>query len=101
MKYTIFLTQESQENFHAIVPNLPNCHAYAHTRNKALEAIREAITQVVNRSEMVQLDIPTQPKNGQFLDETPWQWFGAFSDDPTWGALFDDIEQKRNSITME
>jgi hypothetical protein len=29
------------------------------------------------------------------------QGFGAFKNDPTWGALFDDIEQKRNSMMME
>ena len=30
------------------------------------------------------------------LDETPWQWFGAFSDDPTWGPLFDEFERQRH-----
>ncbi|KHD05376.1 hypothetical protein PN36_11930 [Candidatus Thiomargarita nelsonii] len=97
MKYTIFITQENQGKFHAMAQNLPNCHAYAQTRHEALKAIRETITQVVNRIEMIQLDIPTQPKVGQLLDETPWQWFGAFKEDPTWGALFDEIELKRNS----
>ena len=92
MKYNVFLTQENQGNFHAMVPNLPNCHAYAPTRQEALKTIHESMTQVINRSEIIQLDIPTQPKR----NETPWQWFGAFSDDPTWGALFDEIERKRN-----
>jgi len=26
------------------------------------------------------------------------QGFGIFKDDPTWGALFDEIEQRRNSL---
>ena len=30
--------------------------------------------------------------NLPYLEETPWQWFGAFQDDPTWGPLFDEIE---------
>ncbi len=94
MQYTVFLTQENQGNFHAMVPYLPNCHAYASTRQEALKTIQDTITQVINRSEVIQLDIPDQPK--QLLDKTPWQWFGAFADDPTWGALFDDIERKRN-----
>ena len=29
------------------------------------------------------------------------QGFGIFKDDPTWGPLFDDIEQKRNAQIME
>ena len=33
MKYTVFLTQENQGNFHAMVPLLPNCHAYAAFKN--------------------------------------------------------------------
>jgi predicted RNase H-like HicB family nuclease len=94
MNYTVFLTQENQGNFHATVPLLPNCHAYAPTRQEALKTIQKTITQVINRSEIIQLDIPTQPK--PLLDETPWQWFGAFSDDPTWGALFDEIERQRH-----
>ncbi len=97
MKHTIFITQENQGKFHAMVPNLPNCHAYAQTRHEALKAIRETITQVVNKIEIIQLDIPIQPKVAPLLDETPWQWFGAFKDDPTWGTLFDDIELKRNN----
>jgi hypothetical protein len=72
MKQTIFITEENQGKFHTIAPNLPN-----------------------NQIEIIQLDIPTQHKMDQILDETPWQWFGAFKDDPTWGALFDDIELKR------
>jgi hypothetical protein len=29
------------------------------------------------------------------------QGFGIFQNDPTWGQLFDDIEQKRNSSVVE
>jgi predicted RNase H-like HicB family nuclease len=47
MKYIAFLTQENQQNFHVMVPNLPNCHAYAPTRQEALKTIRETITQKV------------------------------------------------------
>jgi predicted RNase H-like HicB family nuclease len=96
MKYTVFMTQENQGNFHAMVPNLPNCQVYAHTRQEALKTIYETITQVINRSEIIQVDIPTLSKASQLRNETPWQWFGAFSDDPTWGTLFDEIELKRN-----
>jgi hypothetical protein len=29
------------------------------------------------------------------------QGFGIFKEDPTWGPLFDDIEQRRNAQVME
>ncbi len=31
------------------------------------------------------------------LHETPWECYGAFKNDPTWGELFDDIERRRSS----
>jgi len=93
MKYTVFLTQEKQGNFHAIVPMLPDCQASAPTRQEALKMIHQTITQVINHSEIIQLEVSAQPK--PVLEETPWQWFGAFSDDPTWGELFDEIERQR------
>lgn len=27
---------------------------------------------------------------------TPWEWFGAFKNNPTWGKLFDELEQQRD-----
>ena len=30
-------------------------------------------------------------------DETPWEWFGAFKNDPTWETLFEEIEQRREA----
>lgn len=27
---------------------------------------------------------------------TPWEWFGAFKHDPTWGLMFDEIERQRD-----
>ncbi len=97
MKYTVIVTEDKKGQFCAIAPNWPNCHVQAHTRNEALQAIRETITQVVTRSERFQLELPIEPKSDEIKQETPWQWFGAFKNDPTWGELFDEIELKRNT----
>ncbi len=27
---------------------------------------------------------------------TPWEFFGVFENNPEWGAIFDEIEQRQN-----
>jgi hypothetical protein len=55
---------------------------------------------IASYSEVLRLEVPT-PKTADDLlpgkDGTPWQWFGAFKNDPTWGPLFDEIEQQRDA----
>ncbi len=94
MRYTVVLTEESDGNIHALVPGLPQCIAYAASRFEALNAIRKAVSEFVSRSEFVQIDVSAEPKSQ--LRDTPWEWFGAFKEDSSWGELFDDIERQRN-----
>jgi hypothetical protein len=65
----------------------------AATRGEAIRLAREAIAQLVSRSEIVQVEIPEQPRVTASPPETPWSWFGKGTEDPTWEALFDAIEQ--------
>jgi hypothetical protein len=58
---------------------------------------RQAIMQFISRSEIVQLDIPLPSKPPSRPNEVPWDWFGAFKDDPSWGVLFEEIEQHREA----
>jgi hypothetical protein len=58
---------------------------------------RETISQVVIHSEIFAVDIPQQPKAFTPSDEVPWEWFGVFKDDATWGALFEEIERSREA----
>lgn len=44
--------------------------------------------------------VPEGWKDDIYL-ETPWEWYGAFKNDPTWGELFDDIERRRSSDDKE
>ena len=100
MEYTVILTRQPGAPWRASVPVLPDCAIEAPTRAKALEEIQKRILLVTNYSEVLRLQVPAAPKmaDEQLLkaSQTPWQWFGAFQDDPTWGSLFDEIERQRN-----
>jgi len=96
MKYTVILTTKPNGGIHVSVPALPDCTVEADSRDEALHLAREAITRIVNRSEITQVEVP-QPSSVTPGDDVPWQWFGAFQEDVSWDALFDDIEQRRKA----
>lgn len=96
MKYTVLLT-ESNGNFQATAAGLPDCRVTAKTRSEALKTIREAISKLLGKTEIVEVEVPPEPKSGQLRDRTPWEWFGTFKDDPTCGDLFDEIEHQRDT----
>jgi predicted RNase H-like HicB family nuclease len=95
MKYTVIITEAPNGDLHATVPGIPECHVHARTRSDAIQAVRHSIAQVLSRSEIVQIDVPTSPKSEHAIQDTPWELFGTFRDDATWGSLFDDIERQR------
>lgn len=96
MKYTVILTEERDDNVLATVPGLPDCSVKAKSRNEALSLVRDTISTIIGRSEIVQIDVPVEPRAGSLPDSTPWELFGLFKDDQTWGRLFDEIEYERN-----
>ena len=98
MKYTVILSQEADHDVLATVPGLPDCSVKAKTRDQALKLVRETITRVISRSEIVQVDVPVESRAGGLHNNTPWEFFGAFKDDVTWGKLFDEIEHNRNEV---
>ena len=74
----------------------------------ALERIKAAIAQVPERHiEVVKIEVPVAEslyrQNGQ-LGETEGnpllQWAGAFRNDPTWDAMFDEIERQRDATLV-
>lgn len=97
MKYTIILTEKPDGGIRVSIPALPNCTLEADGRDEAIHLAREAIGQIISRSEIVHVDVPQQPKSASTGDDVPWEWFGKAKDDPTWDALFDDIEQRREA----
>jgi len=96
MKYTVILTTKPTGRIHVSVPALPDCTVEAESRDEALHLAREAIAQIVSRSEITQVEVP-QPSSGVPGADVPWQWFGAFQEDANWDALFDDIERRRDA----
>lgn len=101
MEYVVLLTRRGDINpsWRAAVPVLPDCVVEAPSRGEAIERIREKIADVANQTEVLRLQVPAKPKtNNDFDSDQPsWQGFGIFSDDPTWGKLFDRIEEERNA----
>lgn len=91
MKYTIILTEEMNGTYSANVPILPECTIKAKTRQEALEAIQKKIKQIINRSEVIQIDISAKPRSGS-IEETPWDLFGSFKENSEWADLFDEIK---------
>jgi predicted RNase H-like HicB family nuclease len=91
MKYTVVLTEKINGQIHATVPGLPDCVVEANTRDEALAKTRETISEIISRSEIVQLDLYVEPKSNSNL---PWEWFGRFKDIPAWGKMFDEIEME-------
>ena len=97
MKYTVILTTKLNGGMHVSVPALPDCTVEADSRDKALHLAREAIGQIVNRSEITQVDVP-QPPSTVPGDDVPWQWFGAFQKEANWDALFKDVIYERREV---
>jgi len=95
MKYIVVLTEKSNGEIHVSVPGLPDCVLEAESRDEAIRLTREAIANVMSKSEIVRVEVPQQSSSSD--NEVPWEWFGAAKDDASWDALFDDIEQKRNA----
>ncbi len=96
MRYTVILTEKTDGSIHGTVPSWPDCMVEAKTREEALDIVRETMTTIIRRSEIVQLEVPAEPKSGRLDSEPPWEWFGVFKGDPAWSVLFDEIEHQRN-----
>jgi predicted RNase H-like HicB family nuclease len=97
MQYTLILTEKTEGGIQVTIPALPACRIEAATRDDAIRLAREAIAQLVSRSEIVQIDIPQQPRARAQPRGVPWEWFGEAKADPMWDALFDDLEQRREA----
>jgi predicted RNase H-like HicB family nuclease len=100
MEYTIFLSRQPNKPWRAVVHELPDCVVESPTRSEALEKIRERIKTVVHHLEVLRLEVEAVPQvNDQSLPltQTPWHWFGTSADEPTHTAVYDAIEQQRDT----
>ncbi len=97
MKYTLILTEDDSGSFQVTVRDLPNCSVEAKTRDEALTNARDEIQRVIAKTEIVEIDVPGEPRARVAKGNTPWHWFGAFREDPSWEDLFDDLEKNRDN----
>lgn len=99
MEYTVFLTQQPNAPWRAVVHELPDCAVEAPTRAEALEKIQQQITSIVRYTEVVRLpvtELPELTRERPLLAQTPWHWFGVFQNTPIVGELYNDIEKQRD-----
>ncbi|MEZ4729662.1 MAG: hypothetical protein R3E79_21235 [Caldilineaceae bacterium] len=109
MQYTTVLTHQPGQPWRAVVPALPDCVAEAPTRAEVIEKITECVQDTIQYTEILQLQVQATPRNGNddskidHADESspelttvPLDLMGIFQDDPQWGQIFDEIEQRRN-----
>jgi hypothetical protein len=97
MQYTLILTETAEGGIQVTILALPAYRVEAATREDAIRLAREAIAHLARRSEVVQVEIPEQPRATASPQETLWAWFGTARADPTWEVLFDAIEQSREA----
>ncbi len=95
MKFTIIITEDTQGNMFAAAPGLPDCQVQAATRDEVIRKIQGSILDIMNRSEILQLDIPVEGQSRKPIQQTPWDMFGAYRNDPAWGTFLDQVEQQR------
>ncbi len=100
MEYTVVITKEPGAPWRAVVPVLPECEAEAETRDEVLTQIKERLTTTLRHTEVVRIEVPSASEaNGSSGHTTSAEWpdFGIFRNDPTLGAMFDEIERQRDS----
>ena len=73
MQYTLSLTEKPEGGIQVTIPALPACMLEAATRDDAIRLAREAIAQLVSHSEIVQIDIPQQPRATTQPRGVPWE----------------------------
>lgn len=119
MTCTVVLTPENGR-FHAQAVEFPDCKAVAEDRDKALALLEKRVQEIVNRSEILHLEISapakslrsgtqtSKPLNIVKFDapnyvnakepagKTIWDYYGIFKDDPTWWPMIEEIERRRD-----
>lgn len=100
--YTIFLNQKPNQQWRAVVHELPDCVAEATTRDEVLQRIKQRVTKIINRTEVVRMEIEPELAlaSQKFRHETPWDYFGSRKGEDVIARLYDEIEQQRDAHTI-
>lgn len=103
MQYTVVISEKPDGQWQAFVPVLPNCTVEAPTREQVLARIKDDLTAVAPKIEVLQVEVLVNgAQNGQHKKsfEEEWPGFGAFKNDPFLSQLFDDIERERDATLV-
>lgn len=94
MRYPILLQRRGDDTYHAAVPLLPDITRVGNTRDEAIQAIEHAISETLQTTEVIYLDLPT----AQDRHDNPWlETAGIFADDPDLEPMLRDIYAARDS----
>ena len=94
MTYRVLLRKQKNNGYVATALDWPDCQVTASTREVALEQIQSAIVDLLEASEIVDLEIATPMIPASYADT-----FGAFRDDPTFDTFLEEValdRQERN-----
>src|SRR5579859_4650804 len=94
MRYPVLLQRRGDGKYHASVPLLPEITRVGDTRDETLQAIEHAITEVLQTTEVVYLDVPEVQAGAP---SNPWlDTAGVFADDPELESMLRDIYATRD-----
>lgn len=94
MRYPVLLQLCGDGRYHAAVPLLPEITCVGDTRDEVLQAIESAISEALQTTEVVYLNLP----DGQLRPNNPWlDTAGIFADDSELEPMLRDIYAARDS----
>jgi hypothetical protein len=98
-KLDVLVKKESSGTISAVVLGLPEYRVESTDRISALASLQQLLSKSLESSEIVSLEIETNPQNH------PWMKFaGMFKDDPHFDEMLEDIEifrQERDALLEE
>lgn len=87
----ILLEQQPDGQIRASIPALPNCSVNSATREAAITAIQQLLSERLTTLEILEVDL-----NPQQESEKPWMKFaGVFKDDPDFAAIVQSLREER------
>lgn len=101
MTYRVLLRNTPTNGYTATALAWPECVVEAPTREEALAGIESAIRELLNTSEIVEIDVPETVPAEQM---TQYKGFGMFRNDPTFAEFVKEVDvyhDERNRITAE
>ena len=101
MTYRVLLRTNLTNGYTATALAWPDCVVEAPTREEALAGIESAIRELLNTSEIVEIDVPETPATEQM---TQHKGFGMFCHDPTFAEFVKEVDvyhDECNHVTAE